>query len=88
VRPFRIAFTGDFLDPDGKSAYGDIGMSLLDAVPHIRYRFLTDQSPTRGDPDYYQRFYSLEVTDKHIEGLDGLVVLRRSRRHRPVRRRI
>jgi phosphoglycerate dehydrogenase-like enzyme len=76
VRPFRIAFTGDFLDADGRSAYGDIGMSLFDAAPHVRYRFLTDQAPTRDDPDYYQRFYSLEVTAGQIANLDGLVVLR------------
>jgi phosphoglycerate dehydrogenase-like enzyme len=76
VRPFRIAFTGDFLDAGGKSAYGDIGMSLLGAAPHVRYRFLTDQAPTRGDTDYYQRFYSLEVTAEQIVDLDGLIVLR------------
>jgi phosphoglycerate dehydrogenase-like enzyme len=76
VRPFRIAFTGDFLDADGKSAYGDIGMSLLDAAAHVRYRFLTDQAPKRGDSDYYQRFYSLEVTAEQIVDLDGLIVLR------------
>ena len=76
MHPFRIAFTGDFLGPDGRSAYGDIGRSLLDAAPHIHYRFLTDQAPRVGDPDYYQRFYSLEVTAEHIVDLDGLIVLR------------
>jgi phosphoglycerate dehydrogenase-like enzyme len=76
VRQFRIAFTGDFLGPEGKSAYGDIGRSLLDAAPHVRYRFLTDQAPTPGDPDYYTRFYSLEVTAEHLVDVDGLIVLR------------
>ena len=76
MRPFRIAFTGDFLGPDGRSAYGDIGRSLLDAAPHIHYRFLTDQAPRVGDPNYYQRFYSLEVTADHVVDLDGLIVLR------------
>jgi phosphoglycerate dehydrogenase-like enzyme len=76
VRLFRIAFTGDFLGPDGKSAYGDIGMALLDAAPHVHYRFLTDQAPRDGDADYYKRFYSLEVTADHVIDLDGLIVLR------------
>jgi phosphoglycerate dehydrogenase-like enzyme len=76
VRPFRIAFTGDFLDAEGRSAYGDIGISLLDTAPHVRYRFLTDQAPTGNDPEYYKRFYSLEVTAGHIADIDGLVVLR------------
>jgi phosphoglycerate dehydrogenase-like enzyme len=49
---------------------------LLDAAPHIHYRFLTDQAPRVGDPDYYQRFYSLEVTADHVVDLDGLIVLR------------
>jgi len=76
VRLFRIAYTGDFLGPDGKSAYGDIGMSLLDAAPQVRYRFLTEQAPRPGELEYYQRFYSLEVTAEHIADVDGLVVLR------------
>jgi phosphoglycerate dehydrogenase-like enzyme len=76
VRPFRVAFSGDFLGTDGKSAYGDIGMSLLDAAPHIQYKFLTDQAPRPGDLDYYQRFYSLELSADHIAGIDGLIVLR------------
>jgi phosphoglycerate dehydrogenase-like enzyme len=76
VRLFRVAYTGDFLGPDGKSAYGDIGMSLLDAKPHVRYRFLTDQAPRPDDPSYYQRFYSLQVTAEQIADLDGMIVLR------------
>ena len=35
-----------------------------------------EHSPRRGDPSYWQRFYSLEVTADQIEGVDGLVVLR------------
>jgi phosphoglycerate dehydrogenase-like enzyme len=76
MRPFRIAFTGDFLNQDGVSAYGDIGLSLLDAAGHVRYRFLTDQAPAKGDREYYRRFYSLEVEPAHLADIDGLVVLR------------
>jgi phosphoglycerate dehydrogenase-like enzyme len=76
VKVFRIALTGDFLDEAGRSAYGDIGLSRLDAVPHIRYRFLTDHSPRRDDPAYWERFYSMHVTPEQIKDVDGLVVLR------------
>jgi phosphoglycerate dehydrogenase-like enzyme len=76
MRTFRIALTGDFLNADGASAYGDIGLSLLQAQPHIHYRFLLDQSPKPGDAGYWSHFYTLEVTPEHIAGLDGLIVLR------------
>jgi phosphoglycerate dehydrogenase-like enzyme len=76
LRTVRIVYTGDFLDEDGKSAYGDISLSLLGDRPHIRFRFLERQSPRRDDPDYWKRFYSLEVTPEDIAGADGLVVLR------------
>lgn len=74
--PFRIAYTGDFLKEDGAVAYGDMSLSLLDADPRVRYRFLTDLAPRRGDPDYYRRFYSLRVKPEHLLEIDGLVVLR------------
>jgi phosphoglycerate dehydrogenase-like enzyme len=76
VRIFRVAFTGDFLDVSGGSAYGDLGMSLLDRCPWLRYHFLRDQAPQPGDASYWQRFYSLEVRPEHLAGVDGLVVLR------------
>ncbi|MBI4601292.1 MAG: dehydrogenase [Planctomycetes bacterium] len=76
MRAFHVAFTGDFLREDGRCAYGDIGLSLLEAEPHIRCTFLRDQAPRRGDGDYWRRFYSLEVTPEHLAGVHGLVVLR------------
>ncbi|MCI0463849.1 MAG: hypothetical protein L0Z62_43500 [Gemmataceae bacterium] len=76
MRTFRIAFTGDFLDLSGQPAYGDCGLPLLDGKPFVSYRFLTDQAPAADDPDYYQRFYSLEIEPEHLAGIDGLVVLR------------
>jgi phosphoglycerate dehydrogenase-like enzyme len=76
MRPFRVAFTGDFLNEDGVSAYGDIGLSLLDAAAHVRYLFLTDQAPVKGDRSYYQRFCSQELRAEHLADIDGLVVLR------------
>jgi phosphoglycerate dehydrogenase-like enzyme len=76
VRVFRLAFTGDFLNEGGQSAYGPWGLALLEQQPHIRFHYLRDQSPRPGDSGYWQRFYSLEVTASHIQDLDGLVVLR------------
>ncbi len=76
VRTFRVALTGDFLDADGRLAYGDSGTSLLAAVPFVRYHFLEEQQPRRDDPAYWERFYSMEVAAEQIAGVDGLIVLR------------
>jgi phosphoglycerate dehydrogenase-like enzyme len=73
---FRIAFTGDFLDESGAVAYGDIGLDRLASRPSVRWHFIDGLSPKRGDPGYWARLYSLEITPDHIKGVDGLVVLR------------
>jgi phosphoglycerate dehydrogenase-like enzyme len=76
---FRMALTGDFLNEDGRSAYGDIGLSPLEGAAHICYRFLADHAPPsspRDDPAYWERLYSMEVTREQIKDVDGLVVLR------------
>jgi phosphoglycerate dehydrogenase-like enzyme len=73
---FRIAFTGDFLNEDGQSAYGDISLSLLDSQSYIKYHFLKEHTPKKNDPSIWERFYSLEVTAEQIADIDGLVVLR------------
>jgi phosphoglycerate dehydrogenase-like enzyme len=76
VKSFRVSLTGDFLDENGRSAYGDISLSLLESEPRIRYRFLTDLAPKRDDATYWERFYSLEIKPEHIADTDGLIVLR------------
>jgi phosphoglycerate dehydrogenase-like enzyme len=76
VRIFRVALTGDFLNADGTSAYGDVGLDRLGSKPYVRYHFLTDQVPRPDDASYGQRFYSLEVKPEHLAGVNGLVVLR------------
>jgi phosphoglycerate dehydrogenase-like enzyme len=76
MRPFRVAYTGDFLNEDGTLAYGDMSLSLLRDQPFIQYRVLTDLAPRPGDRAYWKRFYSLEVKPEHVAELDGLVVLR------------
>ncbi len=76
MRSFRIALSGDYLDETGESAYGDLGWSAWDSRPFIRYHFLSEQAPRPGDPTYWQRFYSLEITAEQIADIDGLVIVR------------
>jgi phosphoglycerate dehydrogenase-like enzyme len=76
VIPFHVAWTGDFLTEEGQPAYGDHGLSDLRRKPFIDFRYITELAPRPRDPDYWTRFYSLEVLPEHVEGLDGLVVLR------------
>src|SRR6266478_365282 len=45
MRTFRIALTGDFLNEQGASAYGDLILSLWDEKPFIQYHFLKDVTP-------------------------------------------
>ncbi len=76
MKTFRVALSGDFLNEDGRSAYGDIGLGLLESEPRIRYRFLRDLAPERDDPSYWERFYSLQLKPEHLADTDGLIVLR------------
>jgi len=76
VRTFRLAISGDILNERGVDAYGGLPLNLLDTASHIDYHFLRDQAPRAGDTEYWNRFYSLEVTAAHLAGLDGFVVLR------------
>jgi phosphoglycerate dehydrogenase-like enzyme len=76
VPTFRIALTGDFLNARGQSAYGDVGLSLLESNPFIKYHVLMEHAPRRNDPGYWDRFYSMEVKPEHILNAHGLIVLR------------
>jgi phosphoglycerate dehydrogenase-like enzyme len=76
MRVLRVAYTGDYLNEEGASAYGDIGLGLLDNHPYIRYRFLKEHAPRPGDSAYWQRLYSMEVKPEQIADVDALVVLR------------
>ncbi len=76
MRTFRVAFTGDFLNEQGTSAYGDLHLARLEKAPQIQFHFLTEQAPKPGDVAYWERFYSLEVTPAQLCDVDGLVVLR------------
>jgi len=76
VRTFCIAITGDFLDEQGKSAYGDLQLAALQQAPHIELRIIDELSPRAGDAEFWQKFYSLEVTVQQLAATDGLIVLR------------
>lgn len=76
MRTFQIRLTGDYLDADGRVAYGDIGLDVLDHVPNVKAEFLLDLKPDPNDPTYVGRLYSLEIKPNHIAETNGLVVLR------------
>src|SRR5947208_371093 len=40
--PFQVGITRDFLGPDGRMTYKDIGLGLLDAEWSCSYRFLDE----------------------------------------------
>jgi phosphoglycerate dehydrogenase-like enzyme len=73
---FRVALTGDFLDEAGNVPYGDIGLGLFATEPRVEWKFLRDLGPGNDDSSYWTRLYSLEVTADHIQGIEGLIVLR------------
>lgn len=75
VPTFRLGYTGDYLDENGRVAYGDIGLAELEGHD-VSTRFVRELAPAPGDASYWSRLYSLKVEPGHLRGLDGLVVLR------------
>lgn len=73
---FQVALTGDFLDEQGQSAYGDIRLDLLTGQPDVAWKFLHDQAPRPGESAYHARVHSMQINPDHIRGVHGLVVLR------------
>jgi phosphoglycerate dehydrogenase-like enzyme len=45
AEPFRIGYTNDFLTPDGRVGWGDIGLARYDDVPNIEWSFLPVPEP-------------------------------------------
>src|SRR5262245_23790124 len=76
MRSFQVALTGDFLNAKGEVPYGNIGLDLIRACPHMRYRFIQELAPSDDDDSYWSRLYALEVTGNHIRDVHGLIVLR------------
>ena len=58
---FRVALTGDFLTPDGRVGWGDIGLAALDRAEPITYQFLPDHGP--------------ELQPGSLSGYDAAIVL-------------
>ena len=58
---FQVTFTRDFLNGDGQSSYGDVGLSELNSSARVTYRFLDS--------------YSDLVTPEQIEQTDGLALI-------------
>ncbi|MCC6611948.1 MAG: dehydrogenase [Anaerolineae bacterium] len=76
MQTFRLAITGDYLDAQGNSAYGDIGFSAIETCSFIDHHYIADHIPNPSDPAYWDRLYSMEVKPAHLRDADGLVVLR------------
>lgn len=76
MRTFRLGISGDILNEEGVDAYGGLPTAQLDRAPHVAYHVLRDQAPRKGDHEYWERFYSLEISAHHLAGLDGFIVLR------------
>ncbi|HVL20708.1 MAG TPA: NAD(P)-dependent oxidoreductase [Amaricoccus sp.] len=74
--PFRIRYTGDYLDETGAVGVGDIALDLYDGVPFVDVDFLRDQAPAPGDAGYRDRLYSLEITPGHVVAANGIVIFR------------
>jgi phosphoglycerate dehydrogenase-like enzyme len=58
---FRVGVTRDFLGPDGRITFGDVGLSMLDGRPGLSWEFLPKNTPELG-PD-------------QVRGYDALLVL-------------
>jgi phosphoglycerate dehydrogenase-like enzyme len=76
MRPFKLLFTGDYLDPAGTVSVGDIGLETLAAADYIETGFLRDQQPQPGDESYWDRLYQLEITPEHVAHANGIVIFR------------
>lgn len=76
MKDFRVCYTGDYLDENGKLAIADIALDCYDPHPSIKVDYLRSQSPTPGDSGYQGRLYSLEVTAADIAKADAVVIFR------------
>jgi phosphoglycerate dehydrogenase-like enzyme len=74
--PFKLFFTGDYLDESGNVKVGDIGLETLSASGYIQAEFLRDQQPRPGDDKYWENLYSLEITPDQVANANGIVIFR------------
>ena len=76
MRPFKVLFTGDYLDEAGEMRGQDIGVETLNATRFIETGFLLDQKPIAGDSTYWDRLYSLKISAEHIANANAIVIIR------------
>ena len=76
MQTFKLVITGDFLKADGTSAYGDLGFGAMESCPYIDMHYTKDHMPRANDQTYWDNLYSMEVKPEHVQGMDGLIVLR------------
>jgi phosphoglycerate dehydrogenase-like enzyme len=74
--PFKVFYTGDYLNEQGQLTMPDIQLCLYDNQPFLQYDFLRDQSPKPGERDYWDRLYSLEIQSHHVAQANGIVIFR------------
>jgi phosphoglycerate dehydrogenase-like enzyme len=79
--PFRVGFSADFMDGEGRLAFPDIGLSLLENQPGIEYEFMS-QYKAAYSPDQlsgYDVVISLKprVTEGSLEGVTRLCAIGR-----------
>jgi D-3-phosphoglycerate dehydrogenase len=60
-REFRVGVTRDFLNPEGRVGFGDIGLGLLDNAPGVSWEFLPQNTE--------------ELGPHQVRGYDALLVL-------------
>ena len=76
AQPFRVRYTGDYLDVHGKLVFPDIGLDLYEDAALIAHDFLRDQSPQAGEAGYWDRLYSLKIEPHHVAQANGIVIFR------------
>jgi phosphoglycerate dehydrogenase-like enzyme len=76
MQPFRLALTGDMLDIDGHHNPQSVGLDRLESIPYFHHHFLRDLGPSRDDPGYWDRYYSLLITPDHIADVHAVYVVR------------
>jgi phosphoglycerate dehydrogenase-like enzyme len=74
--PFKLFFTGDYLDDQGDVRAEDIGLDTLAATDCIQTGFLLDQQPRAQEAASQAHIYSLEITPEHIASANGIVIFR------------
>jgi phosphoglycerate dehydrogenase-like enzyme len=76
MEPFRIFYTGDYLNLEGKLTVPSLEAEVFEGKPWIRYDFLRDQSPQPGEASYWDRLYSIEVQPHHVQEAHAIVIFR------------